>query len=109
MNVGSKTEGPALPVTNRNAAISLSHDRGCNIANVINAMATLNLGLPRWFSGKEFACNARDAGSIPGSGRSPGGGYGKSTPVFLLGQSHGQKAWWATVHGVAKSQTQLSN
>ena len=32
-----------------------------------------------------------DADSIPESGRSPGGGHGKSTPVFLSGESHGQK------------------
>ena len=31
------------------------------------------------------------------------------TPVFLPGESHGHGAWWATVHGVAKSLTQLSN
>ena len=30
-------------------------------------------GLPRWLSGKESACNARDPGSIPGSGRFPAG------------------------------------
>ena len=29
------------------------------------------------------------------------------TPVFLLGESHGQGAWWAIVHRVAKSRTQL--
>ena len=31
-----------------------------------------------------------------------------ATPVFLPGESHGRGAWWATVHGVTKSQTQLS-
>ena len=36
----------------------------------------LTPGLPEWFSGKEYACNAGDAGSTPGSGRSPGGGNG---------------------------------
>jgi len=34
------------------------------------------LGLPRWFSSKESACNAGDAGLIPGWGRSPRGGHG---------------------------------
>jgi len=33
----------------------------------------------------------REAGLIPGSGRSPGGGHGKPTPVFLPGESHGQR------------------
>ena len=41
--------------------------------------------------------NARDAGSIPGSGRCPGVGSGN--PVFLPGKFHGQRGtWWATVH-----------
>ena len=34
---------------------------------------SMTYGLPRWLSGKEFACNAGDTGLIPGSGRSPGG------------------------------------
>ena len=33
-------------------------------------------GLPRWLSGKESTCNAEDAGSVPGLGRSPGEGNG---------------------------------
>ena len=43
------------------------------------AKVTTNKGLPRWLRGKESACNsgaAGDMGSIPGSGRSPGGGHG---------------------------------
>ena len=36
----------------------------------------MSKGLPWWLSGKEPTCNARDAGSTPGSGRSPGGGHG---------------------------------
>ena len=34
-------------------------------------------------------------------------GKWQPTPVFLPGESHGQRSWWATVHGVAKSQTRL--
>ena len=48
--------------------------------------------------------NAGDMDSIPGSGKSPGGGNGKPTPVFL-----GRGASRATVHGVSKSQPRLSN
>ena len=46
-----------------------------------------------------------DAGSIPGSGRSRGGGNGK--PLQYSGQENfmGRGAWWATVHGVAEDQT----
>ena len=52
-------------------------------------------GLPRWLSSKELACNAGatgDADSIPGSGRSLGGGQWQPTPVFLPGESHGQRS-----------------
>ena len=46
----------------------------------------------------------RDAGSIPGSGRSPGGGTGNPLQYSCLGNSLNREAWWATVHGVTKSQ-----
>ena len=36
--------------------------------------------------------HVRDVGSIPGSGRSPGEGHGKLTPVFLPRESHGQRS-----------------
>ena len=54
----------------------------------------LNYGLPWWPSDKESACNAGtagDAGSIPGSERSTGGEDRQPTPVFLTGESHGQR------------------
>ena len=38
------------------------------------------------------AGDVRDVGSIPGSGRSPGGGHGNPTPVFLPGESYGQRS-----------------
>ena len=44
---------------------------------------------------KEPASNAedvRDAGSVPGLGKPPGGGHGKPTPVFLPGESHGHRS-----------------
>ena len=55
----------------------------------------IKFGLPQWLSGKESTCNAGDAGdvgSIPGWGRSPGRRAWKTTPVFLPGESHGQKS-----------------
>ena len=63
------------------------------------------LGLPRWLSGKESACNAgnaRDAGSIPGSGRSPEGGNGNPLQYSCLENPIDREAWGATVHGVTK-------
>ena len=47
-------------------------------------------------------------GSVPGSGRSPGGGHGNPLQYSCLENPMDREAWWATVHGVAKSQTQLS-
>ena len=46
-----------------------------------------------------------DAGSIPGSGRSPRGGHGNPPTLVLPGEFHGQRSRRAAVHGVAKSRT----
>ena len=65
-------------------------------------------GFPWWLSGKEPACNARDtgdAGLIPVSGRSPGGGHGDPLQYYCLESPMHRGAWQATVHGVAKSHT----
>ena len=80
------------------------------------------LRLPWWLGSKESTCNVGDAGLIPGSGRSPGEGNGNplqhsclGNPMDCirqapLGNPHEQTgAWLATVHGVAKSWTWLSN
>ena len=50
-----------------------------------------------------------DPGSIPGLGRSPGKGNGNPLQYSCLENSMDGGAWWATVHGVAKSRTRLSN
>ena len=60
--------------------------------------------------GKESPCTAgdtRDAGSIPGSGRGPGEGEDNPLQYSCLGHPMDRGAWWDTVHGVTKSQTQL--
>ena len=49
--------------------------------------------------------NAVDASSIPGLGRSPGGGHGNLLQYSCLGNPMDRGAWWATVQGVTKSQT----
>ena len=51
------------------------------------------------------AGDARDMGSIPGSGRSPGGGHGNSIQYSCLENPMNRGAWWVIVHGVAKSRT----
>ena len=67
------------------------------------------VSVPGGSDGKESAFNGRDPGSIPGSGRSPGEGNGNPLQYSCLENSMDRGAWWATVHGVAKSWTQLSN
>ena len=57
--------------------------------------------------GKESACSAGDLGLIPGLGRSPGEGNGNPLQYSCLENSMDRRAWQATVHGIAKSQTQL--
>ena len=58
---------------------------------------------------KELACNAGELGSTPGLERSPREEKGNPLQYSCLENSMGRGAWWARVHGVAKSWTQLSN
>ena len=57
--------------------------------------------------GKESACNARDGGSIPGSGRSPRGEHDNPLQYSCLENPMARGLWQATVHRVAKSRTRL--
>ena len=68
-----------------------------------------NLGFPGGSDGKVSAYNVGDPGSIPGSGRSPGEGNGNPLQYSCLENPMDRGAWLATVHGVAKSQTRLSD
>ena len=67
------------------------------------------MGFPGGSHGKESTCNVRDLGSIPEFDpwvtKIPGRRKWQPTPVFLLGEFHGQRSLEATVHGVAKSWT----
>ena len=54
---------------------------------------------------KASACNEGDVVSIPGLGRSPGGGHGNPLQYSCLEKPMDRGAWQATVHGVAKSYT----
>ena len=55
------------------------------------------------------ARDARDGGSTPGLGSSPGEGSCSPLQYSCLGSPMDRGSWWATAHGVAKSQTQLSD
>jgi len=61
---------------------------------------------------KNLPANAgdlRDWGVIPGLGRFPGGGNGNPVWYSCLGNTMDRETWWATPHGIAKNQTQLSD
>ena len=83
------------------------------LSNLINL---LNIFSPHYFNPGDAEVKnppakaevARDTGSIPGSGRSSGEGNGNPLQYPCLENSINRGAWRATVHGVAKSQTQLS-
>jgi len=64
--------------------------------------------LSRWLSDKKknLSANAGDTYTSPGSGRSLGEGNGNPLQYSCLENPMGRGAWWATVHGVANSQTQ---
>ena len=65
-------------------------------------------GFPSGSVVKDLPANARDAGSIPGSGRSPGVGNGNPLQYSCLKNFKDKGAWRTIVHRVAKSWTQLS-
>ena len=67
------------------------------------------MGFPGGSEDKASACNAGDPGSIPGLGRSPGEGNGNPLQYSCLENPMDRGAWWATVDGVAKSRTRVSN
>ena len=59
--------------------------------------------------GKASASNVGDLGLIPGLGRSPGEGIGNPLQYSCLESLMDRGAWWAIVHGIAKSQTTFSS
>ena len=63
------------------------------------------MSFPGGSDGKASVCNAGDLGSIPGLGRSPGEGNGTPLQYSCWEDPMDGGAWWATVHGVAKSWT----
>ena len=62
-------------------------------------------GFPGGSDGKESACNTGNLGLIPGSGRCPEEGNGNPLQYSCLENPMDRGAWWATVHGIAKSWT----
>ena len=65
-------------------------------------------GIPWWLSDKESACNAGaagDMGSIPGLGRSSGGGHDNPLQYSCLENPRDRGAWWATIHWLSELDT----
>ena len=93
-------------------ALALSSNRIFNIVSkMLTAIVLLSLGLwselsgfPGSASDKEPTCSGdlRDAGCIPGSGRSPGRGHGRPLQCSCLENPMDRGAWRATVHRVVK-------
>ena len=72
--------------------------------------SVLYVGFPGGASGKTLPANTedvRDLGSVPGSGRSPGGGHGNPLQYSCLENPMDRGAWRAVVRGVAKSRSRL--
>ena len=70
---------------------------------------TLNMGFPGGSVVKNLPADAENMGSIPASGRPHGEGNGNPLQHSCLENPMDKEAWWATVHGVTKSRTQVSN
>ena len=69
----------------------------------------LFLLLPRWHGGKEYCCQGRRRKFIHWIGKVPWSRKWQLAQVFLLENSMDRAAWWATVHGVTKSQTPVGD
>ena len=83
----------------------------CSCKNAKEEKTSLGLimGFPGGSEVKASACNAGELGSIPGLGISPAEGNGNPLQYSCLENPMDGGAWWATVHGVTKSRTQLSD
>ena len=72
-------------------------------------MTVEKLGFSGGSDSKKFACNAGYLGSVPGLGRSPGGGHGNPLQYLCLENPMDRGAWRATVHEVSMSWTRLND
>ena len=77
------------------------------MVKMVKFMYILPQGFPGDPVGKGYTCSPGDSGSIPGSGGYPEAVHGNPLQDSCLESLTDRGAWWAMVHGVAKSQTQL--
>ena len=101
--------GSAYLPSTWHTAMPRKRDQRCENRHHYNVDFIVFMGFPGGSDGKASAYNAGDLGSIPGSGRSPA--EGNDCPLHYSGLENpmDRGAWWAAVHGVAKSRTQLSD
>ena len=92
-------EQELMPGTFKGAALSTYRARD----KAVTKAQTYRLSW--WLSSKESACNAGDAGSIPGLGRFPGGGHATHSSTLVWRTPMDRGAWRAAVHGVAELNT----
>ena len=76
---------------------------------LLNDILSKQRDFPRGSVVKNLLADAEDTGLMPGSGSFPGEGNGNQLLVFLPGNPMDRGVWQATVCGVPKSQTQLSD
>ena len=108
-------EMPAAPVNILMASLWETLSQGIQLNNswptetMRKYVFSFILGFPGSSAGKESACDAGDLSSIPGSGKTPGEGNGYPLQYSCLENFMDRGVWQATVHGVAKSRTRLSD
>ena len=104
---GIKLESPALLTSPALQADTFLMEPPGKPISIIYPYITYRVSLGA--HSKESACNVGDPGSILGSRRSHGEGNGYPLQYSCLKNPRDKGAWWATVHGVGKSQTRLSD
>ena len=105
--LGNESRFSVLSLRERGLLLLLDLGSGFRLFTMPSLILTL--GLPGGSDGEASAYNAGDLGSVPGLGRSPGEGHDNPLQYSCLKNPRDRGAWWATVHGVAKSQTRLSD
>ena len=80
-------------------------------SNMSNSLGKVGkkIGFPGGSDGKESTCNVGDLGSIPGLGRALEEGMETLSSILVWRIPMDRGTWWATIHGVTKSQTLLSD
>ena len=93
-------EGPAAAKARGCRGSEVDTEKGPRISFLL--FLTLVPCLVGFYGGSEFACHVGDLGSIPGLGRSPGGGHDNALQYSCLENPMDRRAWWAIINGVTR-------